>query len=607
MLNLFKKKPTRDQVIDALQEIKEKACNDDYSTIMDSLMKIKESVDNVVDGDGDPVMMLYLHLYQLMLLNQIETDNKSFKMGMCEFLMQEMEKVAKANSEQFIEVIAEELRMMGVALERKNSYESALRVHEKAWIICSSEEVNNLELTARAINDVARCAGVLKDPEYAAKLYAELDELFSMYAGERNKTHRNTFIFANAMSDYGKFHLFTLGDKWGAYKYLVKGYCTMLEIEDSEFAKEDVNYKQECAYTISLMEKLDKELDTNVVEWSMETVIKHQKCSGELLARECGLFGKLQTHCLNQMIRGEVVSYIAGEYQGTGEENFEVLMKSVEQLRESLRQEKERQEKESEAEVVEFYNDVKEHYAAAKAGDAQAQYNLAVEFTKRLENNPPYAAKALDWLEKSAAQGYAPAICDIGAFYAMGIGVERDMAKAVEYYKKAAELDFPTAQGILAGCYERGEGVPQDLKKAAKLYHKAADGGDAAAQYNLGLSYMSGDEMVAKDIQKGVELYKASAEGGYPKAMYNLANCYRFGEGVNKCVELALVLLMQAADLEHVNSMGKLGEIYAMGDGVDQDYEKALYWFTRAASYGDEYAAKNIKAITKFLRENETN
>ncbi len=605
MFNIFKKELTKDEVIETLTKINDKVQNNDYSTIMDDLMKIKETVDRVSDNDGDPVKMLYLHLYQVMLLNQIKTDDKSLKMGMCEFLMQEVEKVTKVNPEQFIEVIAEELRMMGVAFERKNNYESALRIHEKAWEIFASEEVDSLVLSARAINDVARCAGVLDDAETAATLYKELDELFSMYAGERNKASRDTFVFANAMSDYGKFHLFTLNDKWGAYKYLVKGYCTMLMIDDSGFAKEDVNYQQEYAYTKILLEKLEQELDTNIVVWSMETVIKHQKCSGEILARECGLWGKLQTHCLNQMINGKVVRYIADDYQGTDEKNFEVLMKDVEELRNSIHQEQERQKAERDAEAIELQNAIKQYKNDAEAGDAEAQYNLAIEVTKRLENNPDNAQEAISWLEKSAAQGFAPAICDLGAFYAKGIGVKRDMAKAVEYYTQSAELNFPTAQSILAGCYERGEGVEKNLEKALKLYNKAIEGGDVVAQFNLAMSYMEGDEMVKQDTEEGLKLYRTAVEGGSQKAMYNLANYYRLGEYIEKNMEIALDLLVKAADLGHVNSMGKLGEIYAMGEGVEQDYETALTWFTRAANYGDEYAIQNIKAITKILRENK--
>ena len=74
---------------------------------------------------------------------------------------------------------------------------------------------------------------------------------------------------------------------------------------------------------------------------------------------------------------------------------------------------------------------------AAQAGNAEAQFNLALYLAKGqygLEKDP---AESFKWASKSAEQGYAQAERLLGAYYEAGIGVEQNQALSQEWYAKA--------------------------------------------------------------------------------------------------------------------------------------------------------------------------
>ena len=114
--------------------------------------------------------------------------------------------------------------------------------------------------------------------------------------------------------------------------------------------------------------------------------------------------------------------------------------------------------------------------ASAFAGYAQGQgtlgrYHLLGEvFPKDLEN-------ALNWLEKAAAQDYAPAMTALAAMYMFGDGVKVNGKKAVELLTKAIELGDGEALFVRGVCSEKGIGVVKDPEDAKVWYGKAAEKG----------------------------------------------------------------------------------------------------------------------------------
>lgn len=73
---------------------------------------------------------------------------------------------------------------------------------------------------------------------------------------------------------------------------------------------------------------------------------------------------------------------------------------------------------------------------AAERGHSDAQFRLAIHYKKSGKD----LKKVLYWMEKAAEQGHAEAQCNLGGFYEIGQGVERDFHKALYWYHKAAVL-----------------------------------------------------------------------------------------------------------------------------------------------------------------------
>ena len=70
-----------------------------------------------------------------------------------------------------------------------------------------------------------------------------------------------------------------------------------------------------------------------------------------------------------------------------------------------------------------------------------------------------------------------------------GKGVAKDRREAVRWYRAAAEQGLAAAQSNLGGSYITGKGVTQDRREAVRWWRAAAEQGLAGAQYNLGTAY----------------------------------------------------------------------------------------------------------------------
>src|ERR1035437_263726 len=95
--------------------------------------------------------------------------------------------------------------------------------------------------------------------------------------------------------------------------------------------------------------------------------------------------------------------------------------------------------------------------------------------------------------QAAAKRGDAKAQYELGRCYARGTGVPRDYAKAAEYLRKSATQGYVYAQTDVGSYYARGLGVNKDIQEALKWYRKAASRGDALAEYCLGYAYSYGD------------------------------------------------------------------------------------------------------------------
>ena len=123
----------------------------------------------------------------------------------------------------------------------------------------------------------------------------------------------------------------------------------------------------------------------------------------------------------------------------------------------------------------------------------------------------------------------------------------------------------PAAADLLAdgaAAYEAG-----DYGEAAKAWRSLAEGGDAMAQFNLGLLHETGRGVV-EDPAQAAAWYERAALQGVTQAQFNLALLHQTGRGVAKDGTEALYWLEVAArhgeggEREHAaNAAAKLAEI----------------------------------------------
>jgi hypothetical protein len=100
------------------------------------------------------------------------------------------------------------------------------------------------------------------------------------------------------------------------------------------------------------------------------------------------------------------------------------------------------------------------------------------------------------------ARAYAPAQNSLGAMYANGLGVTKDLTIACKVFRNVAS-SYPPAANNWGHCLEFGDGVPKNLTEAVTWYRRAAEKDYAAAQYNLGRLYWYG-KGVPEDEPKAI-------------------------------------------------------------------------------------------------------
>jgi len=123
---------------------------------------------------------------------------------------------------------------------------------------------------------------------------------------------------------------------------------------------------------------------------------------------------------------------------------------------------------------------------------------------------------------------------------------------------------------------------------------KAADAGHAAAQNNIGLSYLHALG-ASKDEKTAFSWFEKSAKQGLPYAQSELAMLYYEGRGVEKDTQKAYDWWLSAAKQEDEYAQFNLASLFL----EQKDIKQAYYWFTRASNNNHPEA----KAALDKLRE----
>ena len=227
----------------------------------------------------------------------------------------------------------------------------------------------------------------------------------------------------------------------------------------------------------------------------------------------------------------------------------------------------------------------------------------------------------LEWLNRAANNGCAPACWELGRLYRDGEIYEQDFAQAYRWFKVAADAgnykgiielalmlmngvvvdkderkafellydicdENADAMHVLGYCYSKGIGCARNYPRAFRCYSLAAERGCLNAVFDKAVCYRFG-EGVPQDFEKAIENYEIAIEHGHPGAMSNCGVLYELGLGVEPDFDRAFALYTRAAELDNPQAQFLLGKLYFEGKKVEQDYNKAVEWLIKAAAQGE--------------------
>ncbi|MFB3150751.1 MAG: thioredoxin domain-containing protein [Alphaproteobacteria bacterium] len=139
--------------------------------------------------------------------------------------------------------------------------------------------------------------------------------------------------------------------------------------------------------------------------------------------------------------------------------------------------------------------------------------------------------------------------------------------------------------------YKRG-----DYAAAHRVWESLAEGGDASAQYNLGLLYHYGLGVERYRVT-AAKWYVRAAEGGNAEAQKAVGDLYMEGFWGKRDYAKAAQWYEFAAQQGQIEAQRKLGVLLADGKGVPRDIDLARSWLQIAADQGDAVAQKRLNKL----------
>ena len=162
--------------------------------------------------------------------------------------------------------------------------------------------------------------------------------------------------------------------------------------------------------------------------------------------------------------------------------------------------------------------------------------------------------------------------------------------------KAPAEGGDAAAQYVLGMKLWLGRGLPRDVNAAIVWLTRSAAQDYALAESALGVVYEDGDG-VHQDAGKAAFYYARAAQGGEALGQYRLGLAYLNGKGLPQDDAAAARWFRAAAEQGMPDAENNLGYLYAMGRGVPRDIGVAIGWYEKAAQAGNADAKLNLASL----------
>lgn len=170
----------------------------------------------------------------------------------------------------------------------------------------------------------------------------------------------------------------------------------------------------------------------------------------------------------------------------------------------------------------------------------------------------------------------------------------------------AVTLVVATPAGILGWhALNRAPGGDQPVPEDPMVgLARRANGGDVAAQLELGRRHQDGDGTHA-DTSAASHWYGMAAAAGDGEGQYRYGLAFLEGRGVVQDYRSALDWFQRAAEQNHPKAQRRLGLMYADGRGTPVDKVQAYVWLSIATAQGEEHAARQRDQVLMHLHEDE--
>jgi TPR repeat protein len=165
---------------------------------------------------------------------------------------------------------------------------------------------------------------------------------------------------------------------------------------------------------------------------------------------------------------------------------------------------------------------------SALAGNPESQFNLGKACLDG-QGVGKDATQAVHWLIKSAEQGNNDAKYLLGKMYYEGYSVPEDKALGKDWLAQAAAQGHSAAINLLGVAEDIAEYTTMVYQQSAEVLQEKAAGGDAQAEYELGLRYESGAWDVTRDDKQALHWLSKAAADGNRHAMATLSHVYERG------------------------------------------------------------------------------
>jgi len=194
---------------------------------------------------------------------------------------------------------------------------------------------------------------------------------------------------------------------------------------------------------------------------------------------------------------------------------------------------------------------------------------------------------ALQLFEQASEEGERDAQCHLAGMYLRGVGVEKDVGKAIEWYTKAAEKGQIRAQAALATLLDSAlAGSRRDPAKAEHWLRLAAQQSHKESQFSLA------QRLASSQPAESFDWYRQAANGGHAAAQMHVGLTFAddtlpasAGLELSDAERMATAAnyLSQAAEQGNVAAQCRLGFMCFHGMGTKEDKSTGIMWLTNAA------------------------